>query len=100
MPNVVISLDSPQSAPIEAKPGKSLPKVSSQDKMIETALMHERELKTVAKAKGHLRKDGTIDQVWLEQMAQGDDVTAQRARLSLTLSEMKNLKSYQSDKGV
>lgn len=65
----------------------------SQDKTIAQAMMHHNELKAYAKTKGQLKKDGTIDKMWLEEMAGKDDMIGKRARLSITLDEMKNLSS-------
>lgn len=64
---------------------------NTQDKTINLAMMHQKELMAYAKTKGQLKKDGTMDKVWLEEMAGKDDVFGKRARLSITLNEMKSL---------
>lgn len=46
-------------------------------------------LKATAKRQGALKSDGTIKKTWLREKAKGKGVTAQRARLALTLSKMK-----------
>jgi len=94
MADKVLFLEKSGQADETVKPKKE----SEHDKTVSLALMHHNELKAYAKKNGQLKKDGTIDKVWLEEMASKDDVVGKRARLSITLSEMKSLPSLETIK--
>lgn len=46
-------------------------------------------LRDTAKRQGALKADGTIKKSWLKDKAKGKGITAQRARLAITLGKMK-----------
>jgi hypothetical protein len=78
--------------------GETPAPISSDQNTIDAAMSHQREMMVIAKQKGQVRKDGTMDPAWLERMARGDDINSSRARLCLTLQEMASIKSDPSDK--
>jgi hypothetical protein len=56
---------------------------------IKGAIKKPGSLTATAKKAGAVSKDGTIKKEWLKEKAKGNDKTAQRARLAITLSKMK-----------
>lgn len=59
-------------------------------KWIQQAIQHEGTLKARAKKEGKLNSDGTIDSVWLEQVAKEPGVWGMRARLAIRLKSFQH----------
>jgi hypothetical protein len=74
-------------------------KEDKDDKTIAAAMSHHKELHALALKNGKV-KNGAIDKAWLAKMSKGEGVNAARARLSMTLNEIKEVSSDQSDKGA
>ena len=54
---------------------------------IDGAIKHPGALRQTAESEGAMTERGTIKRSWLEEKAKGDDKTARRARLALTLEK-------------
>jgi hypothetical protein len=57
---------------------------------IQEAVQHEGALRQYAKRMNKMTPRGTINVQWLHQLAQRTDVIGHRARLALTLRNMRN----------
>lgn len=62
--------------------------MAEKKKWIKKSIKHPGALTATAKRAGAIKKDGDIKVAWLREKAKGKGVTADRARLALTLRKM------------
>jgi len=74
-----------KSAPIRAKHRRTRRRPARGKNWIQDAIKKPGALRRTAKAAGAINKNGTINLLWLRQMARGNGLTAARARLALVL---------------
>ena len=65
---------------------------------IKGAIKKKGALRATAKRQGGLKRDGDIKVSWLREKAKGKGVTARRARLALTLRDMRRSRAPKKSK--